>query len=198
MPMSFFDQIQVISLALLYVILFFLVASVKLWDCEQNMEGASDRFLFKRQSYGPGNFLARHEILQGKTVPYWKKGVFQCTMTSNPIRNKSFSLFPLTPSPVSFCRLNCAREVAKSKKKGSIHFSYLSTFTFFTGKVGRGDIAQLKNQENTMLNALELSIRTGTVLSLGLASSQRESPTVTRVPRDVFKRGTFYSCFREN
>lgn len=31
-------------------------------------------------------------------------------------------------------------------------------------KVGRGDIAQLKNQENTMLNALELSVRTGTVL----------------------------------
>ena len=76
----------------------------------------------------------------------------------------------------------------KIQKKGSIHFSYylcLSTFTFFSGKVGRGDIAQLKNQENTMLNALELSIRTGTVLSLGLASSRRESPPVMRVPRDV-------------
>ena len=31
-----------------YTILFFLVASVKLWDCEKKHGGASDRFLFKR------------------------------------------------------------------------------------------------------------------------------------------------------
>mmetsp|Transcript_6296 Transcript_6296/g.14336 ORF Transcript_6296/g.14336 Transcript_6296/m.14336 type:complete len:743 (+) Transcript_6296:85-2313(+) len=31
-------------------------------------------------------------------------------------------------------------------------------------KVKRGDIAQLRNQENTMLNALELSVRTGSVV----------------------------------
>ena len=78
-------------------------------------------------------------------------------------------------------------KLQNQKKRGSIHFSYLSTFTFFTGKVGRGDIAQLKNQENTMLNALELSIRTGTVLSLGLASSRRESSTVMKGAKGCFE-----------
>ncbi|CAJ1461703.1 unnamed protein product [Effrenium voratum] len=32
-------------------------------------------------------------------------------------------------------------------------------------KLGRGDVAQLKNQENTMLNAVELSVRTNTVMT---------------------------------
>ena len=37
--------------------------------------------------------------------------------------------------------------------------------SFELGKLGRGDVAQLKNQENTMLNAVELSVRTNTVMT---------------------------------
>jgi len=54
-------------------------------------------------------------------------------------------------------------------------------------KVGRGDIAQLKNQENTMLNALELSIRTGTVLKKAGVQYPPSTSTMTEDYGPAFK-----------
>lgn len=54
-------------------------------------------------------------------------------------------------------------------------------------KTGRGDIAQLKNQENTMLNALELSVRTGTVLKKAGVPYPPSQATMTEDYGPAFK-----------
>lgn len=132
-----------------------------------------------------------------REIPYWKKGVFQCTMTSNPIRNKSFSLSLWLQAQLASVGWIVNVKLQNQKKGGPSIFhiyppSHSSQEKWAVAILPSWKIKRILcwmhwNSQFVLAQSCHLdSHRPG------------ESPQQSwRVPRDVLKRGAFYSCFRE-